>query len=74
VNSPWRSWSEAASPELLELFQGRQLECLREVRKRHPARCVPGTSDYSDLRQESVDALDQLACDIQEEFGEDAEY
>jgi len=70
-SSVWRSWSENASPELLEDFEARSKECIREVRGRYPAHLGAGTSEYETLRRECVRALNCLTETIQGEYDAD---
>jgi len=65
--SVWRSWSEHAAPELVELFDGRSNECMRGVRAQYPPDCGPKHPQYSDLRRDCVNALNRLSEQIQGE-------
>jgi len=66
----WRAWSEKAAPELLEDFRGRQLECMREVRRKYGSNCGPSHPHYYDMKFEMNTALNSLAQHIEEDHAE----
>jgi len=64
----WRKWAAEAPYELLELFEQKQYDRLCEVRRRFPHDCGPYHPAYQYMKAESIDALNCLAHEIQEEY------
>jgi len=66
-SSPWRSWAENASPDLLGFFNESCLPLMKEVRARYPANVAPNSGDYRNMRNECITALNRLAEQIEAE-------
>ena len=64
--SAWRAWAEHAQPELRELFNAKSRDCMKAVRRRYPVDCGPGHHRYQDMRLDTISALNELACQLQE--------
>lgn len=63
----WRAWAAEAPPHLLEDFNRNSYGVMKEVRKRFPVDCGNRHPQYQDLRRQTVEALNLLACQLEEE-------
>ena len=66
--SAWRTWSEAASPELKAYFDAEMMSSVSKAKHRYPsgmARCDPA---YRQMKEECTRELDLLALRIEEEY------
>ena len=68
IHGAWRSWAEAASPDLMRLFNAGSREVIVEVRHRYAGDCSPGDPQYKIMKQQCTEALDNFAETIQEEY------
>jgi len=62
----WRSWAEAAPPELRALFDEQNMDVLREVRRHYPPDCGPDHGSYQEMKGRCSRALLELTQSIGE--------